>query len=93
MTFLSSESRRIVAAAIRVGAVVISVPRPGRHGTIFAALSAAGVVYEIGSEEQGFLTSDGLFVDRFDACRIADAAGQIVRKTGSADELYSEDLW
>lgn len=42
---------------------------------------------------QGFVTSTGRFVDRKEALAIAKAAGQIIKKQGNANNLYSEDLW
>ena len=91
----------IVAAAIRVDGilvegyapykVVLSVPRPGRHHHVGWFLGTHGVEHH----DQGFLTSSGRFVDRYEAYAIAEAAGQILVKTGSprVPTLYSEDLW
>ena len=42
---------------------------------------------------QGFLTSEGRFVDRKEAYRIALAAGQIDDSGGYDKELFSEDLY
>jgi len=86
----------IVAAAIKEGDLVRSVPRPGRHHTIIRAAMEAGLPTPI-TGEQGFLTSDGEFVGRKTAMRIALAAGQeIIRKEAYAYDggpLFSEDLW
>jgi hypothetical protein len=46
--------------------------------------------------EQGFLTSRGVFVDRYEALKIAEAAGQLNRyrpKTSPKNMLFSEDLY
>ncbi len=46
--------------------------------------------------DQGFVTSDGRFVDRVEGCQIAIKAGQInqARYPHQSDpELFSEDLW
>lgn len=43
--------------------------------------------------KQGFLTSSGRVVDRKVAWKIAEAANQIRRVTGSPGTLYSEDLY
>ncbi len=44
--------------------------------------------------EQGFITNiRGEFVDRQQAWKIAEAAGQIRQVTGSVGTLYSEDLY
>lgn len=43
---------------------------------------------------QGFLTSEGRFVDRVEAKKIAENAGQLKgKKCGSTLKLYSEDLY
>lgn len=84
--------RWIVAAAIKEGKMVCSVPRPGRHGDVMREMAGAGVPIPINGE-QGFLTSDGLFVRREFAKAIAMAAGQILPGRGSHRELFSEDLW
>ncbi|WP_155468010.1 MULTISPECIES: hypothetical protein [Acetobacter] len=41
---------------------------------------------------QGFNTSDG-FVDRRIGFLVARNAGQIIKKHGPADMLFSEDMW
>lgn len=83
---------RIVAAAICEGKMVCSSPRPGRHHDVIRAMATAGIPIPI-IGTQGFLTSDGVFVDRVVAREIAERAGQIVTKHGSPNELYSEDIW
>lgn len=83
---------KIVAAAIKEGDVVCSVPQPGRHGDVMRELARIGVPIPI-TGQQGFVTSGGRFVSRFEAQDIARAAGQIIRKTGPLGELYSEDVW
>jgi hypothetical protein len=63
--------------------------RPARHNNIIRHIhEKTGDINITGL--QGFLTSDGDFVTRTDAARIAFAAGQI---TEEKDQLYSEDLW
>lgn len=91
--------RKIVAAAIKENGVVCFVPRPGRHHNVIREMAAAGVPIPIVGV-QGFITSDGLFVDRVTANRIAVIAEQtlptpcngIPFETVGRD-LYSEDLW
>lgn len=98
-----SEKEPIVAAAILVKPrkendlpVVMSVPRPGRHPHIVHTMARAGLPTPIGGEEhgyvQGFLTTDGDFVDREEAESIARAAGQVT-KPNIGGALTSEDLW
>jgi hypothetical protein len=87
-------NERIVAAAICYDGIVYSVPPPGRHHTIAHHMGRNGLACEQ-QREQGFLTSLGRYVNREEACRIAQTAGQLEgrKKTGSSHALYSEDLW
>lgn len=84
----------IVAAAIQIEGVTISLPRPARHGTVLTAADWY-LKTQPGQEVQGFLTSTGRFVNRIQARHIADIAGQKPGRSGGRDnpELFSEDLW
>ena len=87
---------QIVAVALRIGGLVLSVPRPKRHHDIFHEISRLDLT--LGSkppyaQAQGFITSRGVFVSRFAALEIAKQAGQIKTKLGNHYELFSEDLW
>ncbi len=91
---------RIVRAAIRRGAAVYSVPRPGRHHDALALMSEYCVTdFRIDEQglpsegEFGFLTSEGEFVTRTVALGIANGANQVIKKTAPADRLFSEDVW
>lgn len=62
----------------------------GRHGHCLHALN------ELNAEpHQGFITSYGRHVDRFEAYEIAVKQNQILKKSGNPDsvELFSEDVW
>jgi len=89
-----NSARRIVAAAVYYGAV-ISLPPPARHHTILQSMSITmGIDHEqMGEALQGFLTSDGQYVNRVEAFYIAYKAGQLKRNTSGRPELFSEDLW
>lgn len=82
----------IVAAAIRHDGVVYSVPAPGRHHDVIRLMADQGFGPRC-MHDQGFVASDGRFLNRIGALRVAKEAGQIKRKTGPADKLFSEDLW
>jgi hypothetical protein len=68
-----------------------------RHANIIAQMQATmglrSVIKgdnSVGYYEQGFLTSDNIFVDRFEAAKIAFESGQLkIQKP----YLFSEDLW
>ena len=42
---------------------------------------------------EGFMTSEGRFVGREEAWKIAETAGQIIKQSGGKGTLYSEDLY
>jgi hypothetical protein len=78
---------RITHVAYRLpDGTVWSAPRPARHSVPVKPCDAGDIV-------QGFLTDSGAFVDRFEALPIAQAAGQLIRKTPPEDRLFSEDVW
>lgn len=91
-------SERIVAAAMQVGGLTISLPRPAGHGEVMA-LAHSAIGYTPATEVQGFLTSEGRFVTRVEAMKIAHRAGQEFREAQGggqkprSHELFSEDLW
>ena len=67
-----------------------------RHGDAFYIISQFLDAGEIDKTktEQGFLTHDGEFLDRYDAMQHAIACGQMLSEEAErCAELYSEDLW
>ena len=88
-----TERVTIVAAAVFHGSV-ISLPAPARHHTILHSMDCEmGIdTTTIPPANQGFLTSEGKFVNRVEAFYIAHRAGQIGAKDGEP-RLFSEDLW
>lgn len=82
----------IVAAAMQIGGLTISLPRPAGHGEVMALASGA-IGYQPATEVQGFLTSDGRFVTRVEAMKIVHRAGQTFRTPQVSHELFSENLW
>jgi hypothetical protein len=88
----------IVAAAILVlgskteEAVVWTVTAPGRHNDVIHKYVETTGIRPIphARSTQGFLTSDGRFVTRQEAAKIAALAGQTADRF---EALYSEDLW
>lgn len=49
--------------------------------------------HKMGDHIQGFLTSDGRFIDRKEAAKLALDCGQINYLSHNTDELYSEDIY
>jgi len=83
---------RIVCAANRkrfTGEVVLGI----RHWDAF--------MHKLHTEgdpvDQGFIDNKGAFLSRTDAWKVAEAAGQIIRRVGGDDSnggtLYSENLY
>jgi hypothetical protein len=87
---VSEEKRQIVAVAVRKHEAVASLPKPARHVNLLAELRYVGI--DADDWEQGFMTSDGQYVTRFQARAIAVKSGQIV-KAKCPPDLYSEDVW
>jgi hypothetical protein len=89
--------RRIIMAAVcyktNRGEIIVASERPGRHHTAMHGLHVLTGHQTGADDEQGFITSDGFFVGREEAYRIASEAGQIVDKHGPEDVLFSEDMW
>jgi hypothetical protein len=84
-------TRVVAAAAVKRSTGVYSLPPPARHHHIIHKLYDEG--FPQGPDEvQGFLLSDGTFVDRVQAGQIALACQQIPRLRWPPN-LYSEDLW
>jgi hypothetical protein len=82
---------RIVAAAVKINGVTVSVPAPGRHYNILAQLPAR-MARGVKPSDQGFLTDTGHFLRRGPALFVARREGQLLKDT-THEELYSEDLW
>ncbi len=84
----------IVAAAIQVDGVTISLPQPARHGQVLHATEGFLSDEQCAWAVQGFLTSRGRFVTRVEAKQIAHRAGQpIVRDNPHPRDAFSEDFW
>ena len=83
---------KIVAAAISFGGVTLSVEKPERHHHIIQFMADLDIPKRFrGPEFQGFITSEGKFVDREEAKEIVDKNGQRIAE--HATVLTSEDLW
>lgn len=92
----TSPKERIVAAAIQIEGVTLSLPKPARHGQVLhSALNMHLPEDVVAGACQGFLTSRGRFVNRVQAKQIAHMAGQPQMRPESerTKDLYSEDLW
>jgi hypothetical protein len=86
---------KIVAVAIQLGNLTVSLPAPARHRHILHMyFDATGTKLPPEADSQGFLTDEGMFVSRRAALRIATQAGQLLPdREVIGDKLYSENLW
>jgi hypothetical protein len=89
---------RIIAAAVRIKGVTLSMPPPARHynivNTLCDTLGTPEATRYADPDDQGFLTDGARFVGREEAKGIARDAGQLKPTAHSGmNELYSEDLW
>jgi hypothetical protein len=84
----------IVAAAIQYNGIIYQAPPPARHHTVIKLMIDQGLPDESCTlRNQGFVTSSGRFVDRYEGAAIARTAGQLVRDPTPPDMLTSEDVW
>ena len=87
--------RRIVCAALKSkvsGRVICGA----RHfdKTMLSQITHSGGRIEWTNAEQGFIDQFSVFVSRQEAWKIAEAAGQILRRCGGdGKSLYSENLY
>lgn len=87
---------RVDCAAIRTpDGNVFWVDQPGRHHDVIRVMREAGYEGPVGGDLQGFMLSDGRFVMRKAALRVAIKAGQVERDKCHAPAvgLFSEDVW
>ena len=83
----------IVAAAISIEGVCLSLPKPARHPQVLYAAQSFTTVERTLTATQGFITSEGRFVNRIQAYQIAWLAKQITTDSNDKPELFSEDIW
>lgn len=93
------QTLHVARAAIRLDGKIYSVPRPGRHNHVrdfMIALIGEEKWHPSMMRERGFLLSDGSFVGRESAWRVAVAAGQLLERAPTdfaGGVLFSEDVW
>lgn len=91
----------IIATALKVGDLIITMPKPARHGHLFRILDEQGMARP--DAEQGFIDVQGRFLTRRVAGGLAllsnqlrsEAFARYIRETeaGAPPELFTEDLW
>jgi hypothetical protein len=83
---------RVVRVAMCIDGQVHAVPRPCRHHHVVWLLYHCGFD-KVDSRDQGFVLSDGRYVDRREARTVAEAAGQLLPDARKSELLFSEDVW
>ena len=71
---------------------VFSLPKPFRHSHVIMMMVRICDFPKPIIDEQGFITHDGIFLERNEAGKYAIECGQIEKLSWPPD-LYSEDLW
>ncbi len=95
MTDSTAIPRRVVCAAMRhsAGSVICSP----RHWDKVAVDRVGGQGGPWKGAEQGFVDQRGVFMTREEAWKVAEAAGQIIRRVGgdtlNGGHLFSENLY
>lgn len=79
-----------IAIRHRESGAVFAITKPARHCHAIHELADCGEA-AWAKGEQGFITSDGKFLNRWQAARYALRTGQTERLV--RDELISEDVW
>jgi hypothetical protein len=88
---MNNNNITILQAALQTpSGLIITLPRPNRHSDLIKLMSEAAWGEKVAKSTQGFLTSEGKFVNREEAYQIALKSGQI---KSNNNRLYSEDLW
>ncbi len=82
---------RIVGVAIIMPDKMWTLPPPYRHGDLIFILTGRGYKTPI-TGQQGFVTSDGKFIDRENGLILARKNGQLLQEY-NPKFLFSEDLW
>lgn len=85
--------KTITHSAIQFGGKLYSLPAPARHHDVIRLIADENRIGINGPDIQGFLDSNGHFVNRTDALLIALKVGQVLDPAQTGRELYSEDLW
>lgn len=86
-------SETIVAAALKIGPMTITAPPPARHHTLLHAFWDVNRKIVVPPSGQGFLTSEGRYVGREEALKIAMESKQLLKPNFQPHQLFSEDLW
>jgi len=85
--------RRIVCAAMRRGDLIVCGARHFDEVMHRQLQAIYGAEQAYPKFEQGFIDQKGVFLDRKEALKVAEDAGQIIKNTSPHDQLFSEDIY
>jgi hypothetical protein len=92
---MSTIGKSITHVAVVYNGTTYSLPPPNRHAQVLWLINETNEHNY--PNEEGFLDSEGKFLNRKEAMKIAVASGQLRRREGAqyyqGPDLYSEDLW
>lgn len=78
----------IIRAAIKYKGITYSSPSPARHHDVIQLIGKKNLA----GETQGFITDEGVFLDRLEGAKHALSCGQI-KKLRWPPYLYTDELW
>lgn len=85
---------KIERACIRVGDTLVHLPAPARHNDVLRHGIKAGLILDdVKERDRGFMDSEGNFLSRQEALRVAFDAGQTVKLPKGSAVLTTEDVW
>lgn len=92
--------RRVVCSANlcpKTGHMILGARRWDESMHVHYELFKRAGYTDVNFEEQGFIDQHGVFMDRQEAWKVAEAAGQIIRRVGGdtmdGGTLFSENLY
>jgi hypothetical protein len=84
----------IIGVAIKFNNRCWVLPKPNRHHHVIRKIAQTNGKGIDGPDIQGFYDSNGKFLNRKDALKVALHFGQVLDVSKlRGDNLYSEDLW
>lgn len=89
----------IIGVAVKFNKVMVCLPKPNRHCDCFRyakevlKLNRKTCVTGGAVSSQGFYTEEGMFLDRFEAFKVAEESKQIILYDEKKGCLFSENLW
>lgn len=91
---MNTSNKAITHVAIIFCGKVWSLPAPNRHHNVIRMIATKLNITHIDAHHEGFLDSQGNYLTRKHALKVAKDVGQLLNDVDViGDELYSENLW